>query len=234
MNATTNSASFAPGPVAPGEIVTIFGTGMGPSTLKTLQLTNSGTVDTNLGGTQVFFDGYPAPIIYSSATQVSVIVPYEIAGAGTTSMLIEYQGIRSSTVTVPVLDSLPGIFTSSALGYGQGAIVNQDGTVNTGQNGADPGSVVSIYATGGGQTDPPSVDGTLATAPVPTHLPVTVQIGGEAAQVLYAGAAPGEPAGVIQVNAMIPADIPRGTNASVVITVGAVSSQPGVTLAIKQ
>jgi len=134
---------------------------------------------------------------------------------------------------VPVLDSLPGIFTIDASGYGQGAILNQDNTINSSKNGADPGSIVSIYATGGGQTDPPSVDGTLPAGAMPTHLPVKVQIAGEPADLLYAGTAPGEPSGVLQVNARIPADVARGTNVSVVITVGAVSSQGGVTVAIK-
>ncbi len=230
-----NAASYAPGPVAPGEIVTIFGTGLGPATLATLQITDSGTVATNLAGTQVFFDGYAAPLIYSSATQVSVIVPYEVAGTGNTSLMIEYQGTRSNTMSVPILDSLPGIFTASAQGYGQGAIINQDGTINSSQNGAAPGSIVSIYATGGGQTNPSSVDGTITGNVLATpQLPVTVQISGETAQVFYAGAAPGEPSGVLQVNAQIPADAPRGTNVPVLITVGNVSSQAGVTVAIKQ
>jgi uncharacterized protein (TIGR03437 family) len=233
LAATANAASYAPGPVAPGEIVTIFGSGMGPSSLVPLHLTDGGTLATNLGGTQVFFDGYPAPLIYSSATAVSVIVPYEIAGSPNISMVIQYQGASSNRMTVPVLASLPGIFTIDASGYGQGAILNQDTSINSTQNGADPGSVVSIFATGAGQTNPPSADGTLATGAAPTQSPVTVQIAGETATVLYAGAAPGEPSGVIQVNAQIPADIPRGTNASVVITVNGASSQAGVTLAIK-
>jgi uncharacterized protein (TIGR03437 family) len=230
-----NAASYAPGPVSPGEILTIFGTGMGPSTLTPLQITDSGTVATNLGGTQVFFDGYPAPLIYSSATQVSVIVPYEVAGTGTTSLMIEYQGTRSNTTTVPVIDSLPGIFTASAQGFGQGAIINQDGSINSSQNGAAPGSIVSIYGTGAGQTNPSSTDGTITGNVLEKpQLPVTVQIAGENATVFYAGAAPGEPSGVLQVNAQIPADAPRGTNVPVVITIGNVSSQAGVTVAIQQ
>jgi uncharacterized protein (TIGR03437 family) len=233
LTAAANAASYAPGPVTPGEIVTIFGSGMGPATLMSLHITDAGTVDTSLGGTQVFFDGYPAPVIYSSSTAVSVIVPYEIAGSQTTSMMIQYQGAHSNRMTVPVLASLPGIFTIDASGFGQGAILNQDTSVNSSQNGADPGSVVSIYATGGGQTDPPSADGTLATTAASTVLPVKVQIAGEDANVLYAGAAPGEPAGVIQVNARIPADVSRGTNVPVIIIVGGTSSQAGVTVAIK-
>lgn len=214
--------------------MTIFGSGMGPFTLVQLHLTNAGTVDTSLGGTQVFFDGYPAPVIYSSATAVSVIVPYEIAGSRTTSMMIQYQGSSSNRMTVPVLDSLPGIFTDDASGYGQGAILNQDSSINSSHNGAEPGSIISIYATGAGQTDPPGVDGSLAgnVLPVPI-LPVKVQIGGENADLFYAGAAPGEPAGVLQVNARIPGDVPRGINVPVVIIVGAASSQAGVTVAIK-
>ena len=229
----TNAASYAQGAVAPGEIVTIFGSGIGPSTLVNMHITDSGTVDTNLGGTQVFFDGYPAPILYSSATQVSVIVPYEVAGSLTTSMLIQYQGLSSNRLTLPALASLPGIFTMGSLGSGQGAIVNQDNTINSRQNGADPGSIVSIFATGGGQTNPPNVDGSLPTDARLTELPVKVQIASENADVIYAGTAPGEPAGVLQVNVRIPADVARGTNVPVVITVGNTASQTGVTLAIK-
>jgi uncharacterized protein (TIGR03437 family) len=233
ITAVTNAASYAPGPISPGEIVAIFGSDLGPSTLVPLHIADAGTVDTNLGGTQVFFDGYPAPLVYSSATQVSAIVPYEVGGSQATSVVIQYQGARSVNVSIPVLDALPGIFTIDASGHGQGAIVNQDSTVNSSQNGADPGSVVSIYITGGGQTNPPSVDGTLAADARSTLVPVKVQIAGEIADVLYAGAAPGEPSGVVQVNARIPADVARGTNASVVIIAGSANSQSGVTLAMK-
>jgi uncharacterized protein (TIGR03437 family) len=233
ITAVTNAASYVSGLVAPGEIVTIFGSGIGPSTLVGFHITDAGTVDTNLGGTQVFFDGHPAPLVYSSATQVSAIVPYEIADSQTTRMMIQYQGTLSDTMTIPVLDSLPGIFTIDASGHGQGAIVNQDTTINSNENGAEPGSVVSIYATGGGQTDPPSADGSLAIDARSTQLQVKVQIAGEAADVIYAGATPGEPSGILQVNTRIPADVPRGTNVPVLILVGAATSQRGVTVAIQ-
>ena len=92
----TNAASFAPGPVAPGEFITLFGTSIGPTMPVNLTLTPSGTVNTILGGTQVFFDNIAAPMIYSSATQVSVIVPYEVARKVSTTMKVEYLGIASS------------------------------------------------------------------------------------------------------------------------------------------
>ena len=95
IGSLTNAASFAPGPVAPGEFVTIFGTSLGPVVPVNLQLTSTGTVDTMLGGTQVFFDNIAAPMIYSSAGQVSAIVPYEVARRFNTELRVEYQGVPS-------------------------------------------------------------------------------------------------------------------------------------------
>jgi uncharacterized protein (TIGR03437 family) len=234
IGSITSAASFAPGPVAPGEFVTIFGTSIGPNTPANLQLTPSGTVDSNLGGTEVFFDNIAAPVIYSSATQVSVIVPYEVAGRVSATVMVEYQGIASLTDTVRVIDSSPAIFIANA--SGQGAILNQDGSANSVKNGAAAGSVVSIFATGEGQTDPAGMDGVInaKTLPVPKPvLPVTAEINGEMAEVTYAGGAPGEVTGMLQVNVRIPSDVPSGTSVSVTITVGVATSQAGVTVAIK-
>jgi len=232
LTSVVNGASFLSGPVAPGEIVSIFGTALGPLNPATLQLDQSQKVATTLVGTQVFFDEHPAPLIYSSAGQVSVIVPYEIAGNATTSVSIQYLNLRSSGVSVPVATSSPGIFTIN--GTSQGAILNQDSSVNSATNGADPGSVVSIFATGEGQTSPSGIDGIInqGTLPMPL-LPVTVQIAGQNVPVQYAGAAPDEPAGVLQVNATIPSSVPRGVPVPVVIMVGNTSSQSGVMVAIK-
>lgn len=232
ISSITNAASFAPGPVSPGEFVVIFGSLMGPATLAPLQLDSSGKVGTALAGTQVFFDGNAAPVVYTSAGQLSAIVPYGVSGSA--KVQISYQGVQSSPVQVRVIDSVPGIFTLDP--SGQGAILNQDSSVNSSQNGANPGDVVSIYATGAGITTPASVDGEITGTTLPLPKPVlnvTVQIAGQQAEVLYAGAAPGLPAGILQVNARVPANTPRGTNASVVITVGVASSQPGVTMGIR-
>jgi uncharacterized protein (TIGR03437 family) len=228
----TNGASFAPGPAAPGEIVTLFGGFMGPSTLTKFQLTPAGKVATLLAGTQVFFDGFEAPIAYTSANQVSVFVPYEIAGQASTQVQVRYLGVVSNVVTLRLIDSSPGIFVLDSTG--QGAILNQDFSVNSVQNGAAPDTIVSIFATGEGQTDPPGVDGSIAgNVPPKPKLNVTVQIDGLPATVFYAGGAPTLPAGVLQVNARVPTGVRRGVSVPISITVGTSSSQPGVTLAIK-
>ena len=230
ISSITNAASFAPGPVSPGEFVVIFGSMMGPANLATLQFDSSGKVATTLAGTQVLFDGNPAPMIYTSAGQLSTIVPYEVSGS--TKVQVSYQGVLSDAQQVRVIDSVPGIFTLDT--SGQGAILNQDNTVNGVKSGAAPGDVISIFGTGEGLTDPPGIDGGITGSNLPKpKLTVTVQIAGKQAQVTYAGEAPGAPAGVLQVNAVIPPDVARGTSVPISITVGVASSQPGVTVAIK-
>jgi uncharacterized protein (TIGR03437 family) len=233
ISAAVNGASFATGSVAPGEIVTIFGSGLGPTT--GVPWTASGPVGRMLDGTQVFFDSFSAPILYTSAGQVSAIVPYQLATASTTKLTVWYQGIGSAGDDLNVSDSAPGIFTISQ--SGQGAITNQDGTVNSPSNAAAIGSTVSIYATGEGQTNPPGVTGAIngASLPLPEpQLTVTAQVGGVPATVTYAGGSPNEVAGLLQVNVTIPAGVATGASVPVVITVGTAASQTGVTLAVKK
>ena len=230
ITSVTNAASFATGPIAPGEYVTIFGTFIGPSTPASGQIIN-GALSTSLSGTRVLFDGTPGPLVYVSATQVSAIAPYSLDGRVSTQIQVEYQGVPSSPITIRIAGSAPGIFTLDQ--NGQGAILNQDNTINSSKNGAAAGSIISIYATGEGAVIPQGVDGVIigATLPMP-RLPVTATIGGQPADILYAGSAPGLPAGALQVNARIPEGTVSGT-AAIVLKIGDASSQTGVTVAIQ-
>ena len=226
-----NAASYQSGTVAPGELVTIFGTTLGPAQLVSLHLDKSGGVATTLGQTQVLFDGIAAPLLYVSAGQVGAVVPYEVSGS--TQIRVTASGGQSNTVTLPVVPTLPGLFTKGSTGSGQGAIVNQNGTVNSDANPASPGDVVLIYGTGEGQTDPPGIDGSVTGANPPQPLAaVSATIGGVPASVKYDGAAPGFVAGVFQINVKIPKDAPSG-DLPVVITIGNAATQPGVTVAVR-
>ena len=118
------------GGVSPGELVAIFGSGIGPNTLAGLQLDSAGNVVTTLGGVQVFFDGIAAPLVYVFSTQVSAIVPYAVSGKTSTQVQVVVQNQKSNIVTVPVTAAAPGIFTLDSSGRGAGAILNQNGTVN--------------------------------------------------------------------------------------------------------
>lgn len=229
--AITNAASFAAGSIAPGEFVTIFGTNLGPPTLIGPHLTQQGTLDTSVSDTRVLFDGIPAPIVYTSASQVTAIAPYTIAGRTSVRVEVEFRGTRSTAVTVPVADSAPALFTVGSTS--QGAILNQNGTLNTPQNGAPAGSIVSLYATGEGLTDLNLPDGTvIGDALAKPRLPVTVTIGGTPAEVTYAGSAPGLPGGVLQVNVRVPADAGAGP-AEILLKVGDATSQSGVQLTVR-
>jgi uncharacterized protein (TIGR03437 family) len=228
-----NSASLLAGPVAPGEIITIFGTSIGPSQFALPSVTSSGSLNTEIGATQVLFDGIPAPMIFASTGQVSAIVPYEVASQSQTQVRIVYQGQPTNTVSLPVSQTAPALFTANSSGTGQAAALNQDGSVNSVSNPAGAGSIVVFYGTGEGQTNPAGQDGVIATGVYPTPVQaVSVQIGGQTAQVLYAGAAPGEVAGLLQINARIPAGV-TGNAVPVVVSVGNSSSRADVVIAVQ-
>jgi uncharacterized protein (TIGR03437 family) len=235
ISGVVNGASFATGPVSPGEIVTIFGFNFGPPTLTTLRLNEFGQVATVLAETRVLFDWIPAPLIYVSASQIAAIVPYAVGGQVSTRVQVEYKGERTEAVTLQVSPSAPGLFTLDSSGKGQGAFLNQDYSVNSQSNPAQKNTWVLLYGTGEGMTDPQVADGVLASAqllPKP-QLPVSVTIGGTPAEVAYAGSAPGNVVGLLQINVKVPPGAPSGNAVPVVVTIGGASSQAGVTLAIR-
>jgi uncharacterized protein (TIGR03437 family) len=197
-------------------------------------------VATLIGGVQALFNGIPAPMVYASSTQVSAVVPYEIASAANPSVRITYEGQTSDAYPLSVAASAPGLFSQNASGGGQGAILNQDNTLNWGGNLAAPGSIVQMFLTGEGQTNPPGVTGAITSATLPPPqvtpapaLPIQVSIGGQPAVYTYAGEAPGMVAGVMQLNVRIPANLQPGLD-FVVVSIGGKMSQGGITVSVHQ
>jgi len=142
-------------------------------------------------------------------------------------------GLQSPALPLAVQAAAPGLFSTNFTGTGQGAILNTDMSPNSGSNPAAKGSVIVIYATGEGQTNPPGTDGLIAgAAPPKPALAVKVTIGGLPATVEYVGGAPQLSAGTLQVNARMSANVASG-NQPVVVTVGTFSSQPNLTVAVK-
>jgi uncharacterized protein (TIGR03437 family) len=234
MGAVVNAASQIPAAVAPGEILTVYGFGAGPSNAAGFALDPSGKVATSLNGAQVLFDGRPAPMIYGSAWQTNVIVPYEIAGRATTAISLQFGGIASAAWTLPVAASAPGIFTLASSGLRPAAVLNQDNSVNSAANPAPRGSIIQIYATGEGQTSPPGVTGGVTGTDLKTPVQsVKVAIGGQDAFVRYAGSAGAAVAGLFQVNAVVPQSVTPGAAVPIAVSVGGVPSQGGVTIAVQ-
>jgi uncharacterized protein (TIGR03437 family) len=234
IGAVVNAASFLEGPVSPGELVTIFGANLGPVQDTDMVLVGD-RVSNTAGSTSVLFDGIAAPLVYTSSSQINAIVPFGVSGP-TTQIQVMFQGTAVASATVPVQAATPAIFALNGSGGGPGAILNQDGSVNSGSNPAPLGSVVVLYATGGGATTPVSQDGFLTelAPPYPApNLPVTVTIEGVPAHVIYAGAAPGLVAGVMQINVVVPATAWVAPFDQVVVTVGTFASPSAVTVAVQ-
>jgi uncharacterized protein (TIGR03437 family) len=213
LSCAGNAASLTLAALAPGEIVSLFGNGLGPAAPVSAPLANN-RLPFNLGGSQVTFNGIPAPLLYASDSQINTIVPWEIQSSGgvyaasTANVCVVYQSNATNCITMNVANAAPGIFQ---LPSGYAAVVNQDGTINGPQNPAAIGSVVSLYVTGLGPLSPTPADGSIVGLPLPTltggvkvlfhmseypHSPV---VGG----VLYAGAAPLEVAGLYQINVLL-------------------------------
>ncbi|HUA83807.1 MAG TPA: TIGR03118 family protein [Bryobacteraceae bacterium] len=231
-----NAASLSGTAVAPGEIVVLNGFTIGPIPLVSATIPSTGSLGTSIasgGGTSVTFNGTAAPILYASASATSVIVPYEVAGSTTASVVVTYKGAAAAAFSVNVAATAPGLFTLNESGSGELVAVNSDGSLNGTANPAARGTPVLLYATGEGQTDPPGTDGAVTGefVRIPTAA-VSLMIGGQPATVVYAGSAPGDVAGVMEIEAIIPANASTGA-APVVLTVGSANSPSGTTISLK-
>jgi uncharacterized protein (TIGR03437 family) len=200
--------------IAPGEMVRITGTCLGP-------------LEPGTGGSAVLFDNVPAPLLRVQAAEILAIAPSAIAGKSTAVLSVDYLGGRASA-TLDVQPAAPGVFTTQAA---QAAAINEDLTLNSPRNPAPAGSVVALFLTGAGLTEPPLEDGVPAAPPSPPlALGIQVSVAGVPAEVLYAGAAPGL-AGLAQVNIRIPEVAPSDA-APVKLTVGGIGRNQPVTLAV--
>jgi uncharacterized protein (TIGR03437 family) len=241
LGSFVNAASGIQGAIAAGEIITIHGIELnyfGPNTTFTLD--SNGRVPTSLGKAEVLINGKPSPMLYTSPWQINAIVPYEVAGLTAATVQVLFNG-TSNVWSVPVAPAAPAIFTLDATGSGPAAVLNQDNSVNGPAQPAVRGSVIQIFATGLPVTGAVTGSVTPAAAPGSTD-PVSVAIGGVTASIQYAGPAPGEIAGLIQVNAVVPDNAPTGTAIPIVLSVSPpqgplqpiiYASQLGATVAVQ-
>jgi uncharacterized protein (TIGR03437 family) len=226
-----NAASYADGPIAPGEIVAVFGLNLGPEDLAIGTFSQSGIMNSQLAATQVTFNGIPGPLLYTSGGAIAAIVPYEVSGAGQVTVQVTYNGQVSPIHNVPAATAVPGVFSADASGSGPGAILNSDYSLNSPDNPASSGDIVVVYATGGGQTNPPAATGAITGEATSLAAETSVTVGGQLATVLYAGNAGGEVAGAIQLNLRLPAGV-TGT-VPVVVTIDGHSSQATTTVSVQ-
>jgi uncharacterized protein (TIGR03437 family) len=241
IRAVVNAASYISGPISPGEMVTLFGAGIGPATAAyAIVDPSTGKLATTIGGVQVLFNGIPAPMIYAGSTQISAVVPYEMANIANPSVWIAYAGRASVAYPLSLGASAMALFAQNASGSGPGAILNQDNSLNGPGHPAAKGSIVQMFMTGEGQTYPQGVTGkiTAVTLPPPQVtpapvLPITVGIGVDPVVLTYAGEAPGMVAGVMQLNVQIPQYAPSGALKITLWNGANASPQSGITVSVQ-
>src|SRR5262249_3094522 len=229
-----NAGSNATTPVAPGLILNIIGSGLGPAELVRAQ-PGGNKFGTSLASVQVAVNSVAAPLLYVRSDVIGAIAPYEIAASQNVTIQVEYFGGKSNVITLPVAGSAPALFTSNQSGTGQGAILNQDSTLNTPQSTAAAESFVVLFLTGDGMESPLAGDGAIIqNPPYPKPLlPVTAKVGGVAVpaeNILYAGAVPDSVEGLVQINLKLPPGVTG--QVPVVVSIGDAASQQGVTVSV--
>jgi uncharacterized protein (TIGR03437 family) len=233
IQSVLHSATVNPTPVSPGMLITITGVGLGPAAGVSAKPSGAGAYETKLGDTRVLFDGTAAPILYARHDQINAIVPYSVYGRVATRINVDIAGSWSLPIDSKVVDAAPGLFTVTGTSRGQASAVNADFTTNSPSNPAQRGTVITVYGTGEGQTDPAGQDGrVIATDLRRPLLPVTATIGGRNAEVTYAGSAPMQVSGMLQINIRVPEDIEPGA-VPLEVRIGGVPSQTGVTIVVR-
>lgn len=227
-----NAASLLTCPVSPGEVISLIGSGIGPSVPMVLQLTKGGVVASVLSDTQLTFDSIPAPLTYAGGDQINALIPFEVAGP-TTAMKLSRSGQVISTLVLQVTPVSAGLFTRAGTGVGQAAAANEDGSPNSPLNPASPGSIITAYVTGGGQTDPAGSTGGIASAAGTALAFSWATVDGSPAEITYAGPAPGLISGVMQVNLRVPQNTRSSPEVPLLVGLGSSVTQDGVTVAIR-
>jgi uncharacterized protein (TIGR03437 family) len=212
-----NAATYFTTPVAPGEMVTLIGNGLGPAQGVQTELTPQSPYPTRVSGVEVTFNGTPAPLMWVQASQINAIVPWSLTPGGNTEICVLLNGATTNCLTWPVAPTAPAVFTVD----GSNAVaLNQDGTINSAKNPAPVGSIVAVWATGLGPINPPQPGGAEVVPPLPAnvlqagvdawwltlHPPFGASLSPAPVPVTYAGPAPYLVSGTSQVNFRIPAN----------------------------
>ncbi len=230
-----NSLTYEGPPIAPLQIVSIYGFGIGPEEFQPSIIEN-GKITDYLADVQVLFDGTAAPIIYASETELKVVVPSNVAGKETVTLTVTYQDKIWEVTDVPVVEASPEIFSMNGLGHGVAIAYDSDGNAINEENPVQPGEIITFFGNGVGLWKDGFIDGTIVdpeNLPVPKK-PVEVLIGGTAAKLLYVGGAAGLVNAIVQFTVEVPAEFQEldetttPPSAAIVVTTAGHSSKAEV------
>jgi len=219
-NGIVNSAGapLPPAPVAPGSIISIYG-----SNFNSSSGTHAGGVSatstplpTAINGTQVLINSLFAPLYYVDSSQINAQVPWEVGGASYLNVQVIVNGLSSNLATVALAANAPGLLlVTHAL----------DGGLVTSSQPATTGEYLTIYGLGLGPVTNSPGDGAASSATPLSYTQQTpvVTIGGAAANVSFSGLAPGF-TGLYQVNAQVPGGTANGDDITIVLSIGGAMS----------
>jgi len=217
--AVVNAASLQPGSVAPGSLITIFGSNLAHTTM----LAPTASLPRNLGGVTLSINSFSAPLLFVSPNQINAQVPFEVTEGSVTAVL-QLDGMPPVSFGFPIAAVAPAVFANIQK---HSSVTNADGTPNAPDNPASVGSIVTVYLTGQGAVAPPVSTGEPAprgTSPQAIY-PVTATVGHYAATITFAGLS-ADSAGLFQIDLIVPA---TGTGSQpLVVTVNGVSSNTGL------
>jgi uncharacterized protein (TIGR03437 family) len=206
----SNAASFRQA-FAPGMLLSIFGTGLAPSTYSAAAV----PLPRQLAGASATIAGVAAPLYYVSPTQLNVQIPYEAAVGSSVTVTVNNNG-HTTSQSISIAAAAPGIFVD-----GNNAPV-------PGVSGR-AGQAITLFITGDGALTPALATGAAPAAGTSvTNLPapiqnVTMTVGGVNAPIFFIGVPPGL-VGVTQVNYSVPSGLALGPQA-VIVKVGGVATQ---------
>jgi uncharacterized protein (TIGR03437 family) len=223
-----SAANYQPGPFAPNDVLSIFGTGLAWSA-EALAAGDiaSGTLPFELNGSRVFVANQAVPLYYVSPTQINFMLPSGL-GAGDVPLRVVRQGVTGPQVTITLADAAPELFELSDYALA----THTDYSLVTTDMPAHGGETVILFGVGFGKTLPNPGTGAIASVAAPTAAGVQVLLDGTAvpaAEILYAGLTPGS-AGLYQINLTLP-DAP-GTDPEIRVAMGAQTSRAGLKLAV--
>ena len=204
-------------PVAPGGLITVFGTNLSPVNIATSEI----PLPTALANSCLVVNGVPMPIIFVSNTTINAQLPFNVDGSAT--LTLRTPGGTSDNYLLNILPAAPSVFRTGTAGPQTGlATITRDdnGQLITPTNPINPGDTVTILLTGLGATNPGSTAGIPSSQPTPVLVSPTVTLGGAPMGVIFAGLVPGA-IGVYQIDVLVPRQIPSG------LTVPLVISSPG-------
>jgi uncharacterized protein (TIGR03437 family) len=195
-----NAATGLPGPIAPGEIVSIFGQNLGPVVAAGPTIEEGLRFATAVEQTKVLFEGVPGVVLYAGLDQINAVVPETVQQLDSAAVQVVHYDIPSQRIAASVTPYSPGIFSYIAEGKAYAAATNSDGVIEGPTSPFGRGSVATFYATGLGLAQGETTD-SIAARPSPLPILPSISIGGHTAKILYAGVSPGLTAALTQINA---------------------------------